>query len=423
MHATTWATIEGTEHLGLVQSSGMVGDSFLLRRADGQMVQVSDVLEAVLRHTDPATSAEELASLVTQDLKDRRVNADGVLHVLEHKLAPLGLVVASTSTAEAAPPPAAPRSNPLLGLRVRAVLLRPSVVRRIAAFCAPVFIPGVVLLALLAVLVLAGVLIATADLPAAMIDVLSNPADVLGLVAITLVGGFIHEFGHAAACHYGGARPGGIGVGIYLIIPAFFTNVTDSYRLDRRGRLRTDLGGLYFNVWCLLLLGGGYLLTESSLLLVGCLVMVVEMVQQLLPTVRFDGYFVLSDLAGVPDLFSRVRPVLRSLIPGSPVDRRVSDLRPRARRTVTVWVLTVVPLLVFGLGWMLINLPVFIRTAVTAIATQAGDLSTAFGDGQVIQVILGAVSVVLLAIPLIGLAVLLPRLAWAGAMNVRSWFR
>ena len=29
--------------------------------------------------------------------------------------------------------------------------------------------------------------------------------------------------------------------------PAFYTDVTDAYRLDRAGRLRTDLGGLYFN--------------------------------------------------------------------------------------------------------------------------------------------------------------------------------
>jgi putative peptide zinc metalloprotease protein len=38
-----------------------------------------------------------------------------------------------------------------------------------------------------------------------------------------------------------------IGVGIYLVWPSFFTNVTDSYRLSRAGRLRTDLGGVYFN--------------------------------------------------------------------------------------------------------------------------------------------------------------------------------
>ena len=38
-----------------------------------------------------------------------------------------------------------------------------------------------------------------------------------------------------------------MGTGLYLVWPAFYTDVTDSYRLGRAGRLRTDLGGLYFN--------------------------------------------------------------------------------------------------------------------------------------------------------------------------------
>ena len=53
--------------------------------------------------------------------------------------------------------------------------------------------------------------------------------------------------GYAAACHRGGAEPGAIGVAVYVVYPAFFTDVTASYRLSRAGRLRTDLGGVYFN--------------------------------------------------------------------------------------------------------------------------------------------------------------------------------
>ena len=38
-----------------------------------------------------------------------------------------------------------------------------------------------------------------------------------------------------------------MGAGMYLVWPAFYTDVTDTYRLGRGGRVRTDLGGLYFN--------------------------------------------------------------------------------------------------------------------------------------------------------------------------------
>ncbi len=41
---------------------------------------------------------------------------------------------------------------------------------------------------------------------------------VLGLSVLSLL---FHECGHAAACRYGGARPGVIGMGFYVIWPAF----------------------------------------------------------------------------------------------------------------------------------------------------------------------------------------------------------
>ena len=161
-------------------------------------------------------------------------------------------------------------------------------------------------------------LLAVGDLALALTDVLTVPALMLALYPILTWAALVHETGHAAACAYGGGRPGAIGFGVYLLFPAFYTDVTDSYRLSRRGRLRTDLGGLYFNVLCLIVLSSLYLVTGQGVLLLAVLVMHIEMAQQLVPAVRLDGYYVLADLAGVPDLFARVGPVLRSLRPGRP---------------------------------------------------------------------------------------------------------
>ena len=47
-----------------------------------------------------------------------------------------------------------------------------------------------------------------------------------------------HEIGHASGCYYSGARPGRIGCGLYLAWPAFYTDVTDAYRLERKGRIK-----------------------------------------------------------------------------------------------------------------------------------------------------------------------------------------
>ena len=117
-----------------------------------------------------------------------------------------------------------------------------------------------------------------------------------------------HEFGHAAAARRGGATPGAMGAGLYLVWPAFYTDVTDSYRLGRGGRVRTDLGGLYFNAIVAVGIAGVWWLTGYDALLLVVATQILQMLRQLTPLVRFDGYHVLADVTGVPDLFHRIRP-------------------------------------------------------------------------------------------------------------------
>ena len=146
-------------------------------------------------------------------------------------------------------------------------------------------------------------------------EMLYRPALILAVIVLTLLSAGFHEIGHAAACRYGGARPGRMGIGLYLLWPAFYTDVTDSYRLGRGGRLRVDLGGLYFNaVWGVATFGVWALTGADALLLVvGAQLLL--MVRQLVPFVRFDGYHILADLVGVPDLFMHIKPTLLGLVP------------------------------------------------------------------------------------------------------------
>jgi putative peptide zinc metalloprotease protein len=400
---TRWRRVAGLDELGQTQGSGLREPSYLVRRADGQVVQLSKLLHVVVREVSADRDAARVAEAVSVAY-GKTLTVEG-LTLLASKLEPLGLIEdASKSQTQARDN--APRANPVLSLRLRGTLLPPRGSRAVARLLAPLFYPPLVVVALAAFVALDVFLIRQASLTQALGQVFATPVFLLGLLAILTGGALIHEMGHAAACHYGGARPGVIGFGVYLVFPAFFTNVTDSYRLGRAGRVRTDLGGLYFNVWCVLALGGSYLVTGNGLFLLALLLMQIEMVQQLIPTVRFDGYFVLADLAGVPDLFARVRPVLLSLLPGRPTDPRVTELRPKTRRLVTVWVLIVVPTLAIGFGWLLYNLPSLVHRTVTAIVAQAQAIAASWDAHQYAGVILGAVSIVLLTLPAIGLLLL-----------------
>ena len=453
---STWRLAKGLQRLGKVEDSGLSEATYLVRRADGQMIQISELLHLVLSNIVDGRSTEGVAAMVSRSY-GRTLSAEGLAYLIDTRLKPLGLVVdgpdapapqagssgqpppqgtaTTTASAEPAPPisarstpssstpassapPARPRhkvalpkARPLLSLSLKGVLVPARWVPRLARALAPVFWSPVVVAALIAVVVLDIRLLTTGDLGAAIVEVLTTPALMLALYGLLTLGGLIHESGHAAACAYSGGRPGAIGVGVYLIFPAFYTDVTDSYRLSRAGRLRTDLGGLYFNVLCLIVLASLYLTTGSGVFLLATFIMHVEMVQQLIPVIRLDGYYVLADLAGVPDLFGRVGPVLRSLRPGAERDPRVAELRPRARRTVVAWVCFIVPILLIGTLWLLWNLPFIIGTNIDAIRLQLMQWTAARDAGDIATVALASISILLLAVPLLGIAVLLDRFA------------
>ena len=392
---------------GRLKAPDFKDHSYLLQRGDGQIVQLSELLHLVMISISAEKSLDDAAREIS-DAYGRELGVSGLRHLIDTRLAPMGLV--RDGSADPAEAVAAPRADPLLALRLKGTLLPEKAVNALAAILAPLYWGPVVVTVLAALVLVDALVIARSDFMASLEQILLTPALLLGIFALLTLAAVVHELGHATACRYGGARPGVIGVGVYLVFPAFFTNVTDSYRLGRAGRIRTDLGGLYFNCLCLIGLGAAYLLTEQGFFLLAAGLMHFQMIQQLVPTLRFDGYFVLADIAGVPDLFNRIRPVLLSLIPGRPVDPLVTQLRPFARRIVTVWVVTVVPLLVFSLGWMLVNLPAIIEQAATAIRRHAGLVAAAVETGDLPAAALSMLSILMLSLPIVGLAILLYRL-------------
>ena len=363
----------GIELLGELKDSGFAEPRSLIRRADGQVIQLSRLLYLVSGLLDGARGPEDIASAVSVIL-GRTLTAGQVRYLITAKLAPLGIVAGQGT-------PVLPTASPLLALRARLTLLPERAACAAGTFLRPLFRWPVIVAVIVSVAALDFWIFTTHGLAPAFSQVLNDPVDLLLVAGLSIVSAFFHECGHAAGCRYGGARPGRIGAGIYLVWPAFFTNVTDSYRLSRAGRLRTDLGGLYFNLIFMLVLAAFYAATSAEILLLVIAITHLEMLEQLLPFVRFDGYFILSDLVGVPDLFARVTPVLRSCLSRWRPDPRATGLRRGARIVITVWVVCVLPLLTLVLGYLLLHLPE-INRALWQSASHAAHLTTGALSGH-----------------------------------------
>jgi putative peptide zinc metalloprotease protein len=412
----------GLQLLGRYEGSGFRDDHFLVARADGQVVHLSALLYHVLAELAPDRTADDVARAVSARV-GKVLPPDGVRFLLEKKLAPGGLLdvgpevhVPGTQvgapTAELPVPQAgsARKADPLLALRLHKVLLTARATGRVAGALRFLFAPVAVALLLSALLVVDGLLITGGATQIDLLPVITEPVLMLAVLGMLFGGTLFHEFGHAAGCRYGGGNPGAIGVGVYVILPAFYTNVTDAYRLDRAGRLRTDLGGIYFNSIAALAFGVAFLSTGWVPFLLAAFLMHLEALQQCLPLIRSDGYFILADLVGVPDLFGRIRPVLASLLPWRTAGPRVRELRPRVRVVISAWVLVVVPVLGAAMVYLVLQTPTIVGSGVASVLSQWGVLIESVGSGSWATAVLTVFSILLLVLPLAGLSVFLVRL-------------
>ncbi|MHC1560216.1 hypothetical protein ACR9E3_14775 [Actinomycetospora sp. C-140] len=338
---------------------------------------------------------------------------DRVTTLVERRLAPAGITTGTSVPAPGDGPP--PRRDHLLMLRLRRALVPARVVWRIAGLFAVLFRP-VAVAALLAAFVGVDLLVAAGSGWSAFVGsghhLIRDPVWTLAVIGVVVVAGMFHECGHVAACRYGGAVPGTMGVGLYIVWPAFYSTVTDAYRLPRRGRLRTDLGGVYFNAIAMTVLGAAFLATGTPWLLAALALLHLETAWQFLPSLRLDGYYVLADLVGVPDLFARMRPILRALArPGRTPPAAVRELKPWVRHTVSAWVVLVIPFLSWWVVLFVVLAPELAPAAWDALGAQAATVVREAAALRPAGALLAVVQIVLLVLPWVSGTVLAVNLA------------
>jgi putative peptide zinc metalloprotease protein len=406
------ARADGVQLLGELDGSGYREAPALVRRADGQTIQLTPLLYAVLEAIDGHRTPGEVAEVVAEKT-NRGVTADNVATLVQSQLRPLGLLRLADGSE-----PEVKKSNPLLGLRFKYVVTDPAKTRRLTAPFAALFAPVVVVALTLAFLATSGWVLFEKGLAAATHQAFDRPGLLLLVFAVTILSAGFHEFGHAAACRYGGATPGAMGAGLYLVWPAFYTEVTDSYRLGRAGRVRVDLGGLYFNAIVAVVMFGVWAATQFDALLLIIAAQVLQMIRQLAPFVRFDGYHILADLTGVPDLYSRIKPTLKGLLPTQWGRPETKVLKPWARAVVSAWVLIVVPLLVASLALMVVAFPRVAATAWDAIGREADVLGEKVSAGDPVGITLQILSIAALALPVLATVYLVVRLVRRTAVGV-----
>ncbi len=166
----------------------------------------------------------------------------------------------------------------------------------------------------------------------------------LYLLCLAIVKVF-HELGHAYTAARYGCRVPTIGIAMIVMVPMLYSDTSDAWKLTSR-RQRASIGAAGMVVECSLaavalfawnFLDDGVLRSLVFIMATTSLLMGVAI--NLSPFLRFDGYYVLSDLIGMPNLHERAFAFgqwrLRKLLFG--LDVPVPEPVSAARRRFLVW--------------------------------------------------------------------------------------
>lgn len=143
-----------------------------------------------------------------------------------------------------------------------------------------------------------------------------SPTNALWMAVVLGLTKVFHEFGHGLTCKHFGGECHEMGVMILVLTPCLYCNVSDSWMLPNKWqRAAIGAAGIFVEVTLASICTFIWWFTEPGLLNHLCLnVMFISSVSTVLfnanPLLRYDGYYILSDLAEIPNLRQKATSIL-----------------------------------------------------------------------------------------------------------------
>ena len=165
-----------------------------------------------------------------------------------------------------------------------------------------------------------------------------RPVNLPWLVAVFVAIKIAHEFGHGLVCRHFGGPVHEMGIMLLVFAPVPYCDATSSWSLPHRGqRALVALAGIVVElgiaaaaviVWAHSPRGTPHDVALNTILIAGLAAVLVNAN----PLLRFDGYFVLSDVLDIPNLYQRANKQVQYTIQRTLFGLR--QARPVAATTV-----------------------------------------------------------------------------------------
>jgi putative peptide zinc metalloprotease protein len=393
------ALAPGVELAGKLHDSAFAASQWLVQR-NGHFIQLTALLYQIATLANGERTLEEIATAVT-DATSRHISANNVQYLIANRLIPTGLIAGAEGTPGIVAEEGEIRSPLKINMRKR--VFGPRLINPVTCVLQYLYFPPIVFFVLLITIATQYWAFVMHGLSGAIHQTVVQPELLLELGVLGLFIGPIHEFGHAAALRYGGGKVRWIGIGFYLIYPVLYTDVTDSYRLSRWSRVRTDLGGFYFTLIYSLGVTAFYAYTRWDYLLLFLLFVDLDILDEFVPFVRFDGYWVFADLTGLPDFLSLIGPFLRSILPLHRwKGRRLPPLKRWVKVAFAFYIVITVPVLVLLLFLMVALTPNVLALAWQSLMLQINHWPAIQQAGEPLTIALLILRIVIIGMPVFG---------------------
>jgi putative peptide zinc metalloprotease protein len=140
----------------------------------------------------------------------------------------------------------------------------------------------------------------------------TNPTNYTLLAGLIYFKMLIHELGHIGACAKYRLKHGGIGFGFYVLLPVLYADISNIWMADKERRIIANMGGIFAEMLYAALLVIVFLIIGDYTFLIAAFTISSFVLWEFNPFVRFDGYWILSDLTSMPNLMYKSKLVLQS---------------------------------------------------------------------------------------------------------------
>lgn len=124
----------------------------------------------------------------------------------------------------------------------------------------------------------------------------------------------VHELGHITFCISAGRKVKALGVKLNYFIPMFYVDTSDICMASKKQKLLTSLGGVYFNsLMGIILIVIGYITKNNFLQSLSC-ISFFFVISNLIPFIKLDGYYIMSDILGVSRLEKTAKTAFQKTI-------------------------------------------------------------------------------------------------------------